>query len=206
MKWTVLGVLSLLLCSVMPTSVSAETEIPALIEIERIASGVKTLSSDFVQEKHLNMFDEVLISKGRFYVEKPDRLRWEMTEPVASGFALSGKRGRRWHGPSGRTETFNINRDPVMKLVTEQLLAWARADFDWLQKQFQIQVLKSSPVILRLEPRDEGTKAYLVHLRIGFAAGGGHVELVEMHERGGDFTRMIFKNTQINPTLSRELF
>lgn len=174
--------------------------------LERTAGGVSTLASDFVQEKHLGMFKTVLNSKGRFYFGKPDRLRWELTSPVASGFVLTGEKGRRWHERSGRTESFQISQEPVMKLVSDQLFAWARADFGWLKREYKISVLSESPAALRLEPRSAATAGFLSHLLISFSADGRYVKTVEVHEKDGDFTRIKFLNTAVNKPLKADLF
>jgi outer membrane lipoprotein-sorting protein len=174
--------------------------------LERTAGGVTTLSSDFVQEKHLSMFKTVLSSKGRFYFSKPDRLRWELTAPVASGFVLRGEKGRRWHERTGRTENFQISQEPVMKLVSDQLFAWARADFGWLKREYRISVLSAAPAALRLEPRSAATAGFLHHLLINFSADGRYVKSVEVHEKDGDFTRIKFLNTAVNRKLSADLF
>ena len=180
---------------------------PALFSsLERTAAGVKTLSSDFVQEKHLSMFKTVMSSKGRFYFTKPDLLRWELTAPVASGFVLKGDQGRRWHERTGRTESFQISQEPIMKLVSEQLFAWARADFPWLKKEYRITVLEESPVALRLEPRSAATAGFLHHLLITFSADGRYVRSVELHEKDGDFTRIRFVNTAVNKPIAADLF
>lgn len=174
--------------------------------LERTAGAVRTLSSDFVQEKHLSMFKTVMTSKGRFYFSKPDLLRWELTAPVASGFVLRGDKGRRWHERTGRTENFQISQEPVMKLVSEQLFAWAKADFQWLKKEYRISVLGESPVALRLEPRSAATAGFLRHLLINFSADGRYVRSVELHEKDGDFTRIRFVNTAVNKPLAADLF
>ncbi len=163
--------------------------------LERTAGSANTLSSDFIQEKHLSMFKTVLSSKGRFYFSKPDRLRWELTEPVASGFVLKGEQGRRWHQRTGR-----------MKLVSDQLFAWARADFSWLKREYRISVLNEAPAALRLEPRSAATASFLHYLLINFSADGRYVNNVEVHERDGDFTRIRFVNTLVNKPLSADLF
>lgn len=174
--------------------------------LERTAGTVKTISSDFVQEKHLSMFKTVLTSKGRFYFSKPDLLRWELTAPVASGFVLKGERGRRWHERTGRSENFQISQEPVMKLVSDQLFAWARADFQWLKKEYRISVLAESPVALRLEPRSAATAGFLHHLLINFSADGRYVRSVELHEKDGDYTRIRFVNAAVNKPLQADLF
>lgn len=174
--------------------------------LERTAGAVKTISSDFVQEKHLSMFKTVLTSKGRFYFSKPDLLRWELTAPVASGFVLKGEKGRRWHERTGRSESFQISQEPVMKLVSDQLFAWARADFQWLKKEYRISVLAESPVALRLEPRSAATAGFLHHLLINFSADGRYVRSVELHEKDGDYTRIRFVNAAVNKPLQADLF
>ncbi len=188
----------------------AETKLsppPALFtRLEKSAAEVKTLTSDFVQEKHLAMFKTPLVSKGRFNFSKPDQLRWELLSPVASGFVLSGDKGRRWHSRSGRSETFDINREPVMKLVSDQLFAWARADFARLQREYRITLLSESPVSLRLEPLSPATAGFLDHLLITFNPDGRYVRTVEVHEKDRDFTRIRFINTFVNRPLEPDLF
>ena len=175
-------------------------------EIATAAAKVTTLKSDFVQERHLDMLEDVLISKGRFYYKKQERLRWELTKPVSSGFAVSGKQAKRWDAKSGRTQTFDVYQVPFIKLFTDQVFAWATADFKHLQKDYKIEVLGEAPVDLKLVPLRSQEKKYLAHFRIAFTADASHVNAVEVHETGGDFTRILFFNTIINPPLPDALF
>jgi outer membrane lipoprotein-sorting protein len=177
-----------------------------LSEIAKAATYVTTLKSDFVQERHLGMLEDVLISKGRFYYKKQDRLRWEVTKPVSSGFAVSGKQAKRWDAKSGRTQTFEVYQVPFIKLFTDQVFAWATADFKQLQKDYNIEVLGDAPVDLKLVPVRSQEKKYLAHFRIAFTADASHVKAVEVHETGGDFTRIRFYNTIINTPLPDTLF
>ena len=175
-------------------------------EIAKAATKVTTLKSDFVQERHLSMLEDVLISKGRFYYKKRDRLRWELTKPVSSGFAVSGKQAKRWDGKSGRTQAFEVYQVPFIKLFTDQVFAWATADFKQLQKDYNIEILADAPVDLKLVPIRSQEKKYLAHFRIAFTADASHVNAVEVHETGGDFTRIRFFNTIINTPLPDTLF
>ena len=175
-------------------------------ELAKAAITVTTLKSDFVQERHLDMLEDVLISRGRFYYKKQKRLRWELTKPITSGFAVNGKRAKRWDGKSGRTQTFEVHQVPFIKLFTDQVFAWATADFKKLQKEYQITVLSDAPVDLKLVPIRSQEKKHLAHFRIVFTADGSHVNAVEVHETGGDFTRINFFNTIVNHSLSDTLF
>ena len=175
-------------------------------QIAKAAIKVTSLESDFVQERHLSMLEDVLISRGRFYFKKQDRLRWELTKPVSSGFAVSGKKAKRWDAKSGQTEAFKVYQVPFIKLFTDQVFAWATADFKKLQKNYKIRVLSNSPVDLKLVPIRSQEKKYLAHFRIAFTADASHVNTVEVHESGGDFTRIRFFNTIINTPLPNTLF
>ena len=200
----VLGGLAIvaLLC---PSARAAEGGDPILAHLEAVSARVQTLSSDFTQQKYLAVFKEALVSRGRFYYRKPDRLRWELTAPVVSGFALNGQTGRRWQGSERSSRCFELDRDPVMKIVAEQLLAWARADFPWLRAHYRIRVVGSKPVRLRLEPLF-ATGGFLDHLEIRFAPDGSHVQQVELHEKDGDYTRIRFSDTVVNGPLADGLF
>jgi outer membrane lipoprotein-sorting protein len=176
----------------------------ALADLKQATAGVESLQSDFVQEKHLAIFKETLLANGKFHFIRPDRLRWEVLTPVRTGFVLRGGEGRRWHERTGRSEPFSIDRDPVMKIVAEQLFAWAGGDFDRLRRQYAISLIAPSPVTLRLVPL--AADRFLDHLQVTFAPDRRHVTVVELHEQGGDFTRIRFRNAAVNARLPEDLF
>ena len=175
-------------------------------QIADSASRVKTLSSDFIQEKHLSMLENVLIAKGRFYYKRNDRLRWELNEPIISGFSVNGRKAKRWDGKSGKTQLFEVREVPFIEVFADQVFAWTKADFKGLQKRYRIEVLAQTPADLKLFPIFSQEKKYLDHLRIVFAADAGYVNAVEVHEPDGDFTRIRFLNTRINEPLQDSLF
>ncbi|MBN2644653.1 MAG: outer membrane lipoprotein carrier protein LolA [Desulfuromonadaceae bacterium] len=174
--------------------------------LQAAAHAVHSLQSRFVQYKYLSMFSETLVSKGRFYFQHPDRLRWEMTEPVASGFVLDGPSGRRWHEHVVTSEPFELEQDPAMRIVANQLLAWARSDLNWLKRHYLIEVTQSQPVCLRLTPLEEGAARFLDHLEIVFSADDRYVAAVTLYEGDGDHTEIRFEETRVNPDLSTALF
>ena len=71
------------------------------IPIERSDAGVQalldhsrktiTLSSDFVQEKHLKMLVTPVVSQGIIRFKKPGQLRWEVKSPEPSVAVVDGK-------------------------------------------------------------------------------------------------------------------
>lgn len=201
---------SLVLVVLLATS-SLAKEVPGLPaevlkQLEGSAAKVNTVASDFVQEKHLSVFQEVLLSKGRFYLEKPARLRWEYLEPMNSGFSVDGKKGKRWTEDKNKVSSFDVRQDPAMAIIADQMLSWASVDLSRLTKDFVLSLESREPVVVILTPAREGVRQYLELIRLKFAKDATHITEVEVREKDGDFTRIRFYNTRVNPTLPSNLF
>jgi outer membrane lipoprotein-sorting protein len=174
--------------------------------IAHAVAGIETISSDFRQEKRSDMVDRVLESRGRFYYGKPDRLRWEVTEPVRMGFIVNRKKAERWRGARGRRESFPLARAPFLKVFADQVFAWITADFDELRKRYDIRPLQEDPIVLKLIPLSSQERARFEYLKIAFAAENRHVSLIEIHQNAHNFTRIRFLNTVLNEPLREDLF
>jgi len=170
-----------------------------LARLVRNAAGIETLQGRVLQEKRLEMFKDTVSSRGRFAYGRPDRLRWELTDPVVTGFVLTGSSGRRWHGLTGKTEAFTLESDPMMRVVADQILASVRADFSPLLKEYRISVASESPVTLLLEPLTPN--AFVERVTVTFSRGNEHVESVAVREQGGDQTTISFTEVEVNQPL-----
>jgi len=175
-------------------------------EIRRRAHIIDTIVSDFEQERRVGLLDSVAFSRGRFFFKKDDRMRWEFTEPSASGFSVNGDSGRRWEAAIDREERFSLRQAPFIKVFTDQVFAWARADFGGLQRVYRVEVIGERPADLKLVPLLPQMKEHVDHLRIVFTADSWDVALIEITESDGDFTSIRFFNTHINRPLPDDLF
>jgi outer membrane lipoprotein-sorting protein len=202
-----LNLLLMLLLVVSPLGAAETTTLkPLLGELQEAAGQTRSLTSDFIQEKRLAIFAEKLVSEGRFAYQQPDRLRWELLTPLASGFVLRAGKGERWNSLSRERSDFAVADDPIMGMIAQQLLAWARVDLDWLQSRYAMELLAASPVRLRLIPRDPGEAGFIQELQILFAADRSHVAEVLLKEQGGDSTLLRFTHVQLNTELSAATF
>jgi len=180
-------------------------DIDAVLQELRVqATAVESISSEFSQESHLSVFEETIVSNGRFLFRKPDKLRWEYLHPITEGFALDGDQGLRW---TKTTKTsFSLRSDPLMNIVARQLLAWAIFDLEWLSAEYDIALTGESPVLLKLVPKDTDTSQVLKHLLIEFSVSSNTVQRVEIHDQSGDLTRILFENSHVNTPLDNGMF
>ena len=206
MKKLSIKYLFLLFLLFAPSAYAVEELTPLLAELKLAAAEIETLSSDFIQEKYLEIFSEKLLSEGRLVYQKPDQLRWELLTPVASGFVLRGDQGERWNSLSQEQESFSIKTDPIMGIIAQQLLAWARVDLDWLESRYRMELQSAEPVTLHLYPLDPGEATFIEYLQIRFAADRSHVAEVVMVEQGGDSTLIRFAEVKINADLPADAF
>ena len=109
---------------------------------------------------------------------------------IASGFVLRAKQGERWNSLSQKVENYSVDRDPVMGMVAQQLLAWARVDLDWLQTHYRMELKSEEPLCLQLTPRDQGEAGFIDHLEVTFSGDRSYVEQVLLAEQSGDSTRV----------------
>jgi outer membrane lipoprotein carrier protein len=174
--------------------------------IQQAASSVKTLSGEFTQEKNLEILENAPASRGRFFYQNPDRLRWEVYEPASMGFIVNGDKGKRWKGQSGSRQSFDLKKEPVLRIISGQVFAWARADFKQLEAGYDITVLEDAPVILKLIPLSATEKKYLDYIKLIFSLTEDYVSAIEIHETGGDYTRINFIDMAVNKPLQEDIF
>jgi len=195
----VLGLIMCLLLAAAAPLRAAGPQDEVLARLARNAAGIETLQGRVLQEKRLEMFKDTVTSRGRFAYRRPDRLRWELTDPIVTGFVLSGSSGRRWHGLTGKTEAFKLESDPMMRVIAGQILASVRADFSPLQKEYRVSVSSESPVTLLLEPLTPNP--FVERVTVTFSKKTEYVESVTVREQGGDQTTLSFTEVEVNRPL-----
>ncbi|MGM0610980.1 MAG: outer membrane lipoprotein carrier protein LolA [Thermodesulfobacteriota bacterium] len=183
----------------------ARSDAQILDSLKSHAQKVKTISSRFVQEKHLSVFDKKLESRGKFYFRNPDCLRWEYTAPYEQGFALCGDSGMQWDEISGEKE-INAAGNPLWDTLSEQLIAWSRLDIDRLQEKYDISVREKDPLVLKLIPKTESMRGVISRLIIHMSEKKGVIKKIIFFEPDGDNTRIEFEDTQINTSPPEGIF
>jgi hypothetical protein len=160
-------------------------------------SGITSIKSRFVQETHTAMLEEPLRSTGCFSYDAPDAVRWEVLSPERFGFSARGDRIRMWRGSGQEKEGAPPGAEKGVAQFLEQLLAWVRADFDWLDERFDISMLRRSPVELNLVPVSGAAAGRLERMRVVFSSDLNHLESIEILERNGDRIVITFLDVRV---------
>jgi outer membrane lipoprotein-sorting protein len=122
-----------------------------LIEkLEASSKDVQSLSGEFQQRNKLKLFKQELKSKGRFYFQRPKKIRWEYLDPDPSTLILDGEQAT-LRTPGAAPQTFDLTKDATMRAIFDQLLTWlSPTSMAEARKDYEIAVKDST---LLLTPR-----------------------------------------------------
>jgi outer membrane lipoprotein-sorting protein len=98
---------------------------------------VSSLAGEFTQRNRVKIFKQEVRSRGRFYFQRPRRIRWEYLDPDPSTLVLDGETAT-LRTPGAPPQVFDLARDAAMRAVFDQLLLWfgdgslarAKADYE----------------------------------------------------------------------------
>jgi outer membrane lipoprotein-sorting protein len=175
----------------------------------RISLAVKkvhTMSSAFEQERRAAMLKDPMISRGRFYFAKPDKIRWETIDPVPAGFSVNGQEARRWQGTSDPPEKITLSEAPFLQALIQQITAWTSADFASLKGRYDLKVIGEDPVTVGLVPLLAGERDYVAQVTLVFSPDLTYVTSVRIREKKGDEIVLRFSNAVINEPIADERF
>ncbi len=159
--------------------------------------------ADFHMTRTLKQLKDAVRSEGRLYMGGGGLLRWETTSPARS--VLIVNRGKGWlHYPELEvTKGFDVSTDPVMKVLSEHLLALTGGDFESVSSMYDIRSVDAET--RELVPKGGEIKKLFSLLRVT-TGGKGMVSRVELISQRGDTTSITFFNVVENPKWPAEMF
>jgi outer membrane lipoprotein-sorting protein len=167
---------------------------------------VQTMSSAFEQERRTAMLKDAMISSGRFFFSKPDKIRWETIDPSPAGFSVNGQAAKRWQGKSDAPEIINLSEAPFLQVLIQQIMAWTSADFASLKDRYDIKVSSEDPVTIGLVPLMAGERDYVGQVTLVFSPDLTYVTSVRIQEKKGDEILIRFTDAVINEPIADERF
>ena len=177
-----------------------------LLRIKNASSEIVTLTGDFIQKKTVKIVKNMPESKGKFFYKNPERLRWEIVEPVRMGFIVNGEQGKKWRKKADRYSKFEVSKEPIISVISSQVFAWARGDFNKLKEDYEISILTESPVKVKLVPLSSVEKKYISSIILSFSDTDNYVEQLEINETRGGCTQVTFSNMVTNDQLEEDIF
>lgn len=170
------------------------------------AASLKTssLKSDFVQEKNLSMLSEKIISKGKFWFKKSNKVRMEYNHPFQYLMIINQDRVYIKDGQKENKMSSKSNKlfQQINRIMVDCMQGTALNNTDFKTRLFE----GKSAYLVELVPVVKGMKEMFKTITVYVDKKDFSVINLEMLELGGDNTVIRFLNKELNTSLADTLF
>ena len=175
-------------------------------DIRRESKKIHSVSAQFSQKKHVQILTRPLVSKGFFYFQAPDSVRWEYTSPIKSVLIThKGNIKRYTQGEKGLVEDASGPLE-AMQIVLQEIGRWTRGEFTE-NEHFSATLKGGKAPSIILTPKEKGMAAMISRVVITLSPDRqGVIKTVKIFENEGNHTLFEFTDVQINGKISEMLF
>jgi outer membrane lipoprotein-sorting protein len=178
-----------------------------LTRIGEKVSEFKTLKTDFVQEKNLAIFKRKLIMRGRIYLQKPNTIAWHVDKPVKYSVLITDTAIRQWDEDTDQVQEIPFSKNPVFKIVLNQLTTWFSGNYGSLLNDYTVKVMQQQPYVFEFMPKESNFSRKIVKsITVTFREDEKYLEKIKIQEMSGDSTTITFEHTVIDVPIDSRFF
>ena len=188
-----------LLCSVASLQVQAQTGFKPVTDLTPLkqqfaaaAQRTQSIQCDFVQEKNLSMLSDKIVSKGRFWFKKDNKVRMEYMQPSYYLLVINGKDIRIKDAQKENKVSGKSNK------LFEQIRATVLDNADCTTRATE----NSQSYRLELTPVNKVMKEYFKTIVLLVDKQDYSVSKITMAESSGDDTTISFLHKQLNAAIA----
>ena len=171
--------------------------------IQSAASTITSVRAEFVQEKHMKILAKPLVSRGIFYFQAPNSLRWEYQSPVQSILLMHDGRTKRYLKRNGAIIEDAGAHLQSMQLVLQDIAQWMNGRFEE-NPAFSAILEPGRKIVLR--PKEKSLATIIQRIELVLSDRPGIIKAVMIYEGEHSYTRFEFKNAILNEPLQDSLF
>lgn len=165
---------------------------------------MQSFSSDFKQSKELSFMNKPLISTGKFYYQKEDKLRWEYLEPIQYLMLINDEQIR--IKEDGRVKNYSSSVNEIFKTVKEIILGCISGDIlnnpDYSASYFENNELFE----VSLQPKKKEFQSFMKEVHIYITRDKNTLSHLVLVDGSGDKTTIEFVNPSINQAIPAAVF
>ena len=195
----------LLTLLIFTTSVlAAAAQVSDIADMQQFESRLKATSDkltsiecDFVQVKHLDMFDEDVTSKGKFYYLKNNKISLDYSQPLSYLIVING--GRLKIVADGKKSVMQLNTNKMMNEMQDMITACMVGDLNRMNDSYNLKYQEdNNQYIISITPRSKQVKEYVSAIEIRLSKADMSVDQLRMYENEADYTDYKFSNKRFN--------
>ena len=171
--------------------------------VEKETKNIKSLKTDFIQYKHMDFLAKDIETSGKMAFKAPNVLNWQYTKPYQ--YSIIFKNNKIYINDQGNKSTVDAKSKMFQKI--NKLIVGSVSGNMFDDNEFSIAYFKTKEFyIAKLIPKTTTVKKYIKEVDLYFPINDATVSQVKLIEPSGDFTRIVFKNKQINVKIDESAF
>lgn len=172
-------------------------------KVKSLAKTTTTITSDFVQYKHLDFLSNDIESRGKLSFKSPDLVKWEYVLPFS--YSVLFKDDMLHINNEGNKRNIDTGSNKLFRQLNKLISASITGDM-FNSEEFEISYFnKESNSEVHFSPNDKKFAKYIKEFHIFFNEDA-EVSEVKMIEPSDDFTHIIFSNRLTNQDLPDAVF
>lgn len=174
-------------------------------KLEQATASVKSIQSDFKQVKHLSIFDDDIISTGKFDYLQANKISLNYIHPLPYLIVINGDKMK--IVSDGKTNIMQSKDNKMMQEMGGMLTAAMTGDFSSLSGDYIMDYFDDSlNYLIVIKPNNETIKAYIVQIEIYLNKTDYSVDKLRITEPSDDYTDYIFTNKKFNALTDESIF
>lgn len=174
------------------------------LNFTQAAQKTNSIKSDFTQEKILSMLSEKIVSKGKFWFKKENRVRMEYTQPYQYLMILNKDKVYVKDGQKENKVSTRSNKvfQQINKIMVDCMQGTMLNNPDFKTRIFE----NKGQFLVELVPVTKGLKDLFKAITVTIENRDFSVAVIEMQELSGDNTIIRFINKDLNADIQDKLF
>ena len=170
--------------------------------ISRTQAAIQTMTAAFVQRRTVTLFDEELVSRGRFRFKRPGRVRWDVESPTSVAMVITPE------GIVTREPGAAPARADALPVPTAEIIGLISGSVQTVTQHFDVRrpAGHAHDSIFELRPHSPRLAEILRSVTLELAPVDKHIRRVVFYEATGDRTEIVFHQVEINGTIPDATF
>lgn len=168
--------------------------------------GVDTVYVTFEQTRKISGIDYPMEAHGFIIVQKPDRVRFEFTEPFKSILIFAQGQHARYEWQSAWKKS-EIEGSRGLNIMLSTMLEWFMGNFHANNNLFEVQLVSSAGnYVVRMDTRPDKMRRIIDHIAMTVDRETYTIQSVTLLEADGDSSTFRFTRELRNPVLPDDVF
>ena len=187
------------------SAITEQQKKDVISKINNASTSIQSMSASFTQTKYLSMLSDKMVSSGKVYYSKSDKLRWEYTSPYQYLFIFNGSKV--YVGNKSKKNVIDTNTNKIFKEIARIMMSTVTGTALSNTSDFSISLSESSNQwVITLVPKKKELKSMFSKVILYFNKTSYIVSEINIYEKNGDRTNIKFSGLTTNKKIDATLF